>query len=149
MALGLGFQLLCAACEGALVLVQEAMRMRPAVPSGYARVVARDVRLSNGLVLPRGATLTGSNLATLNSPAFWDQPERFMPVGLACLSSPVAWEVFFFFFFSLGPVERFGPIHVPGLFCFGVAWAPASQATTAPAPDHIEAGFFQPVACRV
>ena len=56
--------------------------MRPAVPSGYARLVARDVRLSNGLVLPRGALITGHNLATLNSPAFWEQPERFMPVGV-------------------------------------------------------------------
>ena len=64
--------------------MQETMRMRPAVPSGYARLVARDVRLSNGLVLPRGALITGQNLATLNSPAFWEQPERFMPVGLPC-----------------------------------------------------------------
>ena len=68
----------------ASMALQEAMRMRPVVPSGYARVVARDVRLSNGLVLPRGATLTGSNLATLNSPEFWDQPERFMPVAPVC-----------------------------------------------------------------
>ena len=38
-------------------IMQEAMRIRPAVPSGNARLVARDVRLSNALVLPRGALL--------------------------------------------------------------------------------------------
>lgn len=56
------------------------MRLRPVVAGGFMRVVAHDLRLSNGLVLPRGVTITGSNLAVLNSPAFWDQPERFMPV---------------------------------------------------------------------
>ena len=56
------------------------MRLRPVAAGGFVRVVVRDLRLSNGLVLPRGAMLTGSNLATLNSPAFWDQPQRFLPV---------------------------------------------------------------------
>lgn len=59
---------------------QESMRLRPVAAGGFVRVVVRDLRLSNGLVLPRGAMLTGSNLATLNSPAFWDQPQRFLPV---------------------------------------------------------------------
>jgi cytochrome P450 len=59
---------------------QESMRLRPVVAGGMLRVVARDVRLSNGLVLPRGATITGSNLAVLNNPHSWEAPERFMPV---------------------------------------------------------------------
>ena len=54
--------------------------MRPVAAGGSFRVVARDLRLSNGLVLPRGATISGSNLALLNNPLVWDQPERFMPV---------------------------------------------------------------------
>ena len=60
--------------------VQESMRLRPVAAGGMLRVVARDVRLSNGLVLPRGCTITGSNLAVLNSPHSWDEPERFIPV---------------------------------------------------------------------
>lgn len=64
---------------------QESMRLRPVVAGGMLRVVARDVRLSNGLVLPRGATITGSNLAVLNNPHSWEAPERFIPVRLhAC-----------------------------------------------------------------
>ena len=54
--------------------------MRPVAAGGAFRVVARDLRLSNGLVLPRGVTITGSNLSLLNSPLVWDRPERFMPV---------------------------------------------------------------------
>ncbi len=64
----------------AAAAAQESMRLRPVVAGGMLRVVARDVRLSNGLVLPRGATITGSNLAVLNNPHSWDAPERFMPV---------------------------------------------------------------------
>ena len=59
--------------------------MRPVAAGGAFRVVARDLPLSNGLVLPRGATITGSNLSLLNSPLVWDQPERFMPVRITSL----------------------------------------------------------------
>ena len=70
---------------------QESMRMRPVAAGGAFRVVGRDVRLSNGLVLPRGATITGSNLSLLNSPLVWDQPERFMPVRRADGTSGELW----------------------------------------------------------
>ena len=58
--------------------------MRQVASGGALRVVARGLPLSNGLVLPRGATITGSNLSLLNSPLVWDQPERFMPVRSTC-----------------------------------------------------------------
>ncbi|KAK9835968.1 hypothetical protein WJX81_002349 [Elliptochloris bilobata] len=60
-------------------ILKESMRMRPVVTGGSLRVVARDLRLSNGLVLPRGITITGSNLSLLNNPTLWEHPERFMP----------------------------------------------------------------------
>ena len=63
--------------------------MRPVAAGGAFRVVARDLPLSNGLVLPRGATITGSNLSLLNSPLVWDQPERFMPVRNASPESGI------------------------------------------------------------
>lgn len=118
--------------------------MRPAVPSGYARVVERDVRLSNGLVLPRGAIITGHNLATLNSPAFWEQPERFMPVGLpGLLLLWLGWHCEFPQLCGMSPASsaahhlhvqpapllspsRFRLVQQPGHSCSGAAWVPTS-----------------------
>jgi cytochrome P450 len=57
------------------------MRLQPVAHAGLRRVATRDVAFSNGMVVPAGATVFGSQLSLMNDPAWgWMDPDAFRPV---------------------------------------------------------------------
>lgn len=57
------------------------MRVQPVVAFGYRRVATRDLRLSNGVVIPRGTAVLGSAMASMTHPAIWGPTaDSFIPV---------------------------------------------------------------------
>ena len=62
-------------------LLQESMRRRPVAAAGFRRTAVRDVPLSNGVVIPRGTMVVGSNLASMCNPKYWGpDADQFVPV---------------------------------------------------------------------
>jgi cytochrome P450 len=57
------------------------MRLQPVAHAGLRRVATRDVAFSNGMVVPAGATVFGSQLSLMSDPAWgWTDPDAFRPV---------------------------------------------------------------------
>lgn len=57
------------------------MRLQPVAHAGLRRVATRDVAFSNGLVVPKGTTVMGSQLSLMSDPAWgWTDPDAFRPV---------------------------------------------------------------------
>lgn len=57
------------------------MRLQPVAHAGLRRVATRDVTFSNGLVVPKGTTVLGSQLSLMSDPAWgWQDPDAFKPV---------------------------------------------------------------------
>eukprot|EP00884_Botryococcus_braunii_P020070 jgi/Botrbrau1/6747/Bobra.0324s0032.1 len=52
-------------------VVKESMRLHPVALNGYRRIVVRDCQLSNGVLLPKGAIVSGLNIASLSDPRYW------------------------------------------------------------------------------
>ncbi len=64
-----------------LQVAQESMRLQPVAHAGLRRVATRDVAFSNGLVVPKGTTVMGSQLSLMSDPAWgWTDPDAFRPV---------------------------------------------------------------------
>ena len=59
------------------------MRLQPVAHAGLRRVAMRDVTFSNGLIVPKGTTVLGSQLSLMSDPAWgWQDPDAFKPVRM-------------------------------------------------------------------
>eukprot|EP00884_Botryococcus_braunii_P017299 jgi/Botrbrau1/4252/Bobra.0044s0047.1 len=61
-------------------VVKESMRVQAVVAFGFRRVATCDLRLSNGMLIPKGMAIWGSNLASMTHPAYWGaDSDSFVP----------------------------------------------------------------------
>ena len=67
-----------------LHLLQEAMRLQPVAANSLRRLAVRDVRLSNGVVIPAGVIVELAQYSVFRNPAWgWEDPDAFKPVSLS------------------------------------------------------------------
>ncbi len=64
------------------------MRLLPAL-SGTNRTSAKDIMLG-GYLIPRGTMIWCNLNALFNSPALWDNPDQYIPVGLLLFTLTIA-----------------------------------------------------------
>ena len=63
-------------------VLQEGMRLQPVAANSLRRVAVRDVRLSNGVLLPAGVAIEMAQYSIFRNPAFgWQDPMSFKPVS--------------------------------------------------------------------
>ena len=57
------------------------MRLQPVAANSLRRVAVRDVRLSNGVVLPAGVSVEVAQYSMFRNPAWgWKDPDAYLPV---------------------------------------------------------------------
>lgn len=63
--------------------MQEAMRLQPVAANSLRRLAVRDVRLSNGVVIPAGVIVELAQYSVFRNPAWgWEDPDAFKPVSM-------------------------------------------------------------------
>ena len=63
--------------------MQEAMRLQPVAANSLRRLAVRDVRLSNGAVIPAGVIVELAQYSVFRNPAWgWEDPNTFKPVSM-------------------------------------------------------------------
>ena len=61
--------------------LQESMRLQPVAANSLRRIAVRDVRLSNGVVLPAGVSIEVAQYSMFRNPAWgWKNPNAYLPV---------------------------------------------------------------------
>ena len=64
------------------------MRLQPVAANSLRRVAVRDVRLSNGVVLPAGVSIEVAQYSNFRNPAWgWKDPNAYLPVSSLSIKS--------------------------------------------------------------
>ena len=62
--------------------MQESMRLQPVAANSLRRLAVKDVRLSNGAVLPAGVSIEMAQYSIFRNPAWgWKDPMSYVPVS--------------------------------------------------------------------
>ena len=62
--------------------MQESMRLQPVAANSLRRLAVKDVRLSNGVVLPAGVSIEMAQYSIFRNPAWgWKDPMSYVPVS--------------------------------------------------------------------
>ena len=65
------------------------MRLQPVAANSLRRVAVRDVRLSNGVVLPAGVSIEVAQYSMFRNPAWgWKYPDAYLPVRPLSMKEP-------------------------------------------------------------
>ena len=72
-----------------LRFLQESMRLQPVAANSLRRVAVRDVRLSNGVLLPAGVSIEMAQYSMFRNPAWgWKNPNAYLPVRQLITEEP-------------------------------------------------------------
>ena len=73
-------------CSSAFVCAQESMRLQPVAATPLTRVATRDLRLSDGTVIPAGVTVEAAQYTPMRDERWgWHRGSDFIPVRLPLL----------------------------------------------------------------
>lgn len=65
------------------------MRLQPVAANSLRRLAVRDVRLSNGVVIPAGVIVELAQYSVFRNPAWgWEDPDAFKPVCTTLWAKP-------------------------------------------------------------